>query len=170
MSGNPGEPDGGSAGARGQAIHATAIVVGEAGVVIRGASGAGKSSIALAALDLAHEQGRFARLVGDDRVLVRAASGRVIVSFHPAIAGKIERRSAGILDLAYEERAIVRLVADIVASDNACGIPPRLPEAADRFTEIAATRLPRVILSAGAAPVDSALCLLRALPRLGQDR
>jgi HPr kinase/phosphorylase len=162
------EPGGDPAGVRGHAIHATAILVGEAGIVIRGASGAGKSSIALAVLDLAGERGRFARLVGDDRVMVRAIGGRVIVSFHPAIAGKIERRSAGILDIAYEERAIVRLVVDLVDDDAACGIPPRLPEPSDRFTEIAATTLPRFLLSAGAQPVDSALCVLRELSRIGQ--
>lgn len=49
-------------------VHGTAAVVGEAGVLIRGASGAGKSSLALALVDAAAARGLFARLVGDDRI------------------------------------------------------------------------------------------------------
>ena len=48
-------------------IHATVVLVGEAGVLIRGASGSGKSALALALMSEAGRRGLFARLVGDDR-------------------------------------------------------------------------------------------------------
>ena len=42
-------------------IHACALIVDEAGLLIRGASGAGKSSLVLALIAAAQAQGRFAR-------------------------------------------------------------------------------------------------------------
>ena len=46
-------------------VHASAVAIGEAGILIRGPSGAGKSSLALALIALAQLQGRFARLIAD---------------------------------------------------------------------------------------------------------
>ncbi len=155
------KPGAGSA----RAIHATAIVLGEAGIVIRGASGSGKSSLALAVIELAGRAERFARLVGDDRVYVHPVNGRLVVSGHPAIAGRIEQRLRGILQLPYERKAIVRLVVDLV--DEGCGIPPRLPEPADLKTQIAETPLARLALRAGAVPAESAARILGELARLG---
>ena len=54
------------------ALHATAVVVGESGVLLRGPSGAGKSSLALALIWAARERAGFAALVADDRVFARA--------------------------------------------------------------------------------------------------
>ena len=42
---------------------------------------------------------RFARLVGDDRVHVEAAGGRLLVRPAPALAGLIEVRGIGVLRL-----------------------------------------------------------------------
>lgn len=95
------------------AIHATAVVVREAGVVIRGPSGAGKSRLALLLLGEARTRGHFARLVGDDRVLLRACPGGVIAAPHPAIVGLLERRTQGFGRFAFEGRCRVRLVVDL---------------------------------------------------------
>jgi serine kinase of HPr protein (carbohydrate metabolism regulator) len=145
-------------------IHATAILVGESGIVIRGRSGAGKSSLALALLDLARLQGVFARLIGDDRIFVGAVNGRVMVEGHPAIAGKIERRGSGIRDVPHETRAVVRLVIDLLDVDPSCGIPPRLPDATDRRIAIDATEVPRLALPAGVPPAQLAAQVLSELP------
>ena len=74
-------------------IHASAVLIGPRAVLIRGPSGAGKSRLAW---DLV-EAGRtgalpFARLVADDRVLVEAAGGRLLVRPPPRLAGLIEIR------------------------------------------------------------------------------
>ncbi|MBM3488544.1 MAG: hypothetical protein FJX67_18250, partial [Alphaproteobacteria bacterium] len=50
-------------------LHATCIAVDGIGVLVRGASGAGKSDLALRLIDAG------ARLVADDQVLVEAAAG-----------------------------------------------------------------------------------------------
>ena len=62
-------------------IHACALVIGETGVLIRGASGAGKSSLVLALLEAAAAKGLFARLVADDRVALRASETRIFHRF-----------------------------------------------------------------------------------------
>jgi len=59
-------------------IHASAVVVGEVGVVIRGPSDSGKSALALALLAVARERRLFAALIGDDRVSIAIEAGRVL--------------------------------------------------------------------------------------------
>jgi len=73
-----------------QAIHANCLVIGDSGILIRGPSGSGKSMLSLRLLDLAKQNGHFARLVGDDRILLRAIGGRLLAEGHPLIAGQIE--------------------------------------------------------------------------------
>ena len=50
-----------------ETVHATCVVIDEGGVLIRGAPAAGKSTLARELVAIALLQGRFARLVSDDR-------------------------------------------------------------------------------------------------------
>src|SRR5262249_47734473 len=74
-------------------VHASAVLVGARAVLIRGPSGAGKSRLALDLL-ATHAAGRpcFARLVGDDRVLLERAGGRLLVRPAASLAGLLEVR------------------------------------------------------------------------------
>jgi serine kinase of HPr protein (carbohydrate metabolism regulator) len=83
--------------------------------LIRGPSRAGKSSLTLALLALAETEGRFARLVADDRVGLSVEGGLLFGAPHPAIAGQIEQRGTGILTLPYEARARLSHVVDLVS-------------------------------------------------------
>ena len=85
-------------------LHATAVIYGENGVLILGPSGSGKSALALALLALARSAGLFGALIGDDRVWIRQAGGRLIASGARNLAGVIERRMAGTLDGWLRER------------------------------------------------------------------
>ncbi len=105
------------------AIHASGVVVGEAGIVIRGVSGIGKSSLALALLDAAVQAALFGALIGDDRLLLSASHGRLIARGHPAIRGQIEQRGVGILEIGAEPAAIVRLVVDIFQPEQMLRYP-----------------------------------------------
>ncbi|RAI36158.1 serine/threonine protein kinase, partial [Rhodoplanes roseus] len=51
-------------------LHASTVLVGARAVLIRGASGSGKSRLALRLLDAVAAAGGFARLVADDRTAV----------------------------------------------------------------------------------------------------
>ena len=126
------------------AIHASAVVIGEDAVLLRGPSGVGKSALALALVAAARARGRFARLVADDRVLLRPADDRLVVMPHPAIAGRVERRFVGIAPITHEARALARLVVDLEPA--ASGVV-RLPEATD--TVLAGVRLKRIVLPGG---------------------
>ena len=113
-------------------VHATALVVGDVGLLIRGASGCGKTSLALALIVDATRDGRFARLVGDDRIGLTGAGGRLLARPHPSIAGRVEVRGLGVLPIEHEPGCVVRLVADLVSNPSELG--PRCPEHAPTAT------------------------------------
>lgn len=92
------------------------VAIGGRGVLIEGAPGTGKSSLALALID------RGAMLVGDDGVMLDVQKGRLIAAPHPQIAGKLEVRNVGLIDFPVSLPVPVALVL-------------RLNEEAPRFVE-----------------------------------
>jgi serine kinase of HPr protein (carbohydrate metabolism regulator) len=125
-------------------IHATALAIGEAGLLIRGRSGSGKSRLALDLLAEASRRGLFVRLVGDDRVAIAAHGGRLVARGHPAIPGQIENRGEGIIELGHEPATVIRLVVDLGAGT---GAPARLPLARPRVS-VCEIELPQLRLEA----------------------
>jgi len=111
-------------------LHASAVVLGESGVLIRGASGVGKSSLALALIEAWDAPGAFARLVGDDRVQCRICNGHAVIGPHRLIAGLAEWRGLGLLPHLHELKAVLRLVVDLETQPAGGGLP-RLPERKD---------------------------------------
>jgi serine kinase of HPr protein (carbohydrate metabolism regulator) len=69
------------------------VAVDGRGVLIEGPPGSGKSSLALALID------RGAQLVGDDGVTLEPRGGRLWACPPPNIAGKLEIRNVGIIEL-----------------------------------------------------------------------
>lgn len=136
-------------------IHASCVVIGEAGVLIRGASGTGKSTLARSLAGEARRDGVFARHVADDRTRLECRAGRLIARPVPAIAGMLEMRGLGLMAVEHEAAAVVRLVVD-------CGseVPGRHPDAPERQVDIDGIVLPR--LKVQISP-DSARLVLGAL-------
>lgn len=132
-----------------QTIHGCALVLGEQGLLIRGASGAGKSSLVLALIEAAAARGLFARLVADDRVQLAVAGGRLLAAPHPAIAGQIEERGRGIRSQLHEQAVRITLIVDLVE------VAERLPEAKQTQTELGGISLPRLSLPSS-LPSESA--------------
>jgi hypothetical protein len=97
-------------------LHASCVVIGESGILIRGGSGAGKSRLAALLVSQARERGGFSAWVADDRVMVTARGGRLVASPHVAIAGRFEARGLGILAERHESRAVLRLIVDLESS------------------------------------------------------
>ncbi len=126
-------------------IHANALVVGETGLLLRGPSRAGKSTLTLAIVARANALGRFARLVGDDRVSIEAQNGAVIARPHPRIAGMIERRGHGIVQAPYATSCALRLVVNLTPNMQLGGAAPP-PGASDQemWTQVASIRLPQI--------------------------
>lgn len=105
-------------------IHATAIVVGKAGLLFFGPSGTGKSSLAFACLASAKQQGLRAALVADDRVLLSERDGVVVAECPPSITGLIEIRGTGILRVASVSSAEIALAVVPVDLATAERLPP----------------------------------------------
>lgn len=138
-------------------IHASAVLVGARAVLIRGPSGAGKSRLTLELIEAARGGNiRFARLIGDDRVHLERAGGRLLVMPAPALAGLIELRGSGILRLDYEPCAVVGLVVDLDAPDA-----ERLPE--QQTIEIEGVTLPRLAVVSGAAALPAVVARITSI-------
>lgn len=138
-------------------VHASALVVGETGVLVRGPSGAGKSALALAMIEAARSASLFASLIGDDRVLLSRAGPHVIARPHPAIAGLIEKRGQGLASINHEPGALLSCVIDLIAEGApGANVPPRMPEAQELRAMIESVELPRLMLPAGGCTVESA--------------
>jgi serine kinase of HPr protein (carbohydrate metabolism regulator) len=89
----------------------------DAGVLLLGDSGMGKSDLALRLI----EQG--ALLVSDDRTDLFVENGKLHARAPAALAGLIEARGLGILSLSFEASAEVVLAVQLVAADAV----PRMP-------------------------------------------
>lgn len=135
-------------------IHASALLVGHDGILIRGPSGSGKSRLAWSLLQSA--DAGFARLVGDDRISLEARHGLLLMRPSGALAGLIEVRGLGILRLPFEPVAVVQAVVDLEAPDAA-----RLPDPAAMVVEIEGVTLARLPVAPGAAALPLLLSFLR---------
>lgn len=144
-------------------LHASAVAVGEAGILIRGRSGAGKSSLAVGLLAAAAGTGRFARLVGDDRIELLCRSGRLIARGHPSILGMIELRGQGIIHIPYEAAMVLRLVVDLLPAEEMA----RYPDPAERQAELCGAKLPRLALPSDRSSYDCALLVMAHLQHGG---
>ena len=152
-----------SASPRGKGLHATAVVYGESGVVVFGASGAGKSALALALLARARITEQFGALIGDDRIWVRPAGGRLVASGAPHMAGLIERRAAGVQVAPSEPAAVIRLIVDLSDPNHSW---PRWPS---EPTEIGVEGIsvPRLALNSATSSDDNAVSVDERLELAG---
>jgi hypothetical protein len=115
-------------------VHASCVAIRGRAVLLAGRSGAGKSDLALRLID------RGAELVSDDYTELWRVGDSLLASAPARIAGKIEARGVGILEMAAAEGVPVCLYADLDRS------PERLPEAAT--IRLATLDIPLVALAA----------------------
>lgn len=130
-------------------VHASAVAVAGRGLLITGATGAGKTTLALEMIALG------AVLVGDDRIRVTAGPGGLMLSASPAIAGLAEVRGFGLARLETSPPVPLALIADLDRAE-----PERLPPARQQDLSGIACR---VMLCKGRSGLAAILtCLLRA--------
>lgn len=116
--------------------QATCVAIGTRAILIEGAAGVGKSSLALALID------RGAALIGDDGVALAVREGHLLASPAPATRGLLEVRGLGLLPFAAREAVPVALLLRLDAA------APRYIEEAGRET-IAGVALPLITLWPG---------------------
>lgn len=101
-----------------ETVHASCVALQGRAVLILGASGSGKSALALQLMVLGAE------LVADDRVIVTRDGDAVMASAPDAIAGRIEARFVGLLHATPAPPAPVALIVDLDRAE-ADRLPPR---------------------------------------------
>jgi HPr kinase/phosphorylase len=99
-------------------LHASCVDFDGRGILIIGASGSGKSSLALACISLG------AVLVGDDYVDLSVESDRIVATHPPNISGLIEVPRVGVLNCSFIERTFVALAIDMSQAE-VDRLPPR---------------------------------------------
>jgi serine kinase of HPr protein (carbohydrate metabolism regulator) len=90
-------------------LHASCVEFEGIGILLRGPSGAGKSDLALRLIDSG------ATLIADDQVLLEVRARRLIARPPDTLAGLIEVRGVGVVEVPYRRQASVELVVDLVA-------------------------------------------------------
>lgn len=128
-----------------ETVHATALVVGETGVLVTGPSGSGKSRVAMDLIQAAHADALFAALVSDDRVGLRITGTRILAIAPPQIAGMIEVRGSGILKVANLPRAVMHIAIAVGQPQG----DQRFPPAEDRYSPAPGVDLPLIYLVPG---------------------
>ena len=135
-----------------ESIHASTVSLDGRAVLITGPSGSGKSDLALRLLD------RGFALVSDDQTLVRREGDRLIASAPPNIAGKLEIRGLGIVEMEHVGDVPVALLVELT-SDFA-----RMPDDS-RERPVLGVAVPLVSIDALAASAPSKVAV--ALDRMG---
>jgi serine kinase of HPr protein (carbohydrate metabolism regulator) len=140
----------------GSSTHASAVLVGDRAVLIRGPSGSGKSRLAFE-LVLAGRAGQIpaAVLIGDDRVNIELSGGQLIVRPVRELAGLIEIRGLGIRRCAFAQKGILGVVVDLSAEDA-----ERLPPVEILQTPVLGIQIPRIPVGAGYAPLPLVVAFL----------
>jgi HPr kinase/phosphorylase len=91
----------------GLTLHASAVAIDGRGILILGASGTGKSALALQLMALG------AQLIADDQTVLMRAGGVVNASCPAPLRGMIEARGLGLLAADTLDTAPLRLVVDL---------------------------------------------------------
>ena len=131
-------------------IHASCVAIKGRAVLITGASGSGKSDLALRLID------RGAALVSDDYTAIEVTPEGLKAMPPPTIAGKIEVRGVGIVDLPHTSEAPVALYASLDAA------VVRLPEPKAAYS-LLGIDVPMIAVDAreASAPIKIELALAR---------
>jgi serine kinase of HPr protein (carbohydrate metabolism regulator) len=135
-----------------ETVHASTVAVDGRAVLITGPSGSGKSDLALRLLD------RGFSLVSDDQTIVKRSGERLLASAPGTIAGKLEVRGIGIVQIEHVSDVPVALIVELTSDIQ------RLPDDS-RERPILGVKLPLITTDAMTASAPSKVAL--ALDRMG---
>lgn len=135
-----------------ETLHASTVAVDGRAVLISGPSGSGKSDLALRLID------RGFTLVSDDQTIVKRDGDRLLATAPPTIAGKIEIRGIGIIEMERSSDVPVALWIELTSDIQ------RIPDDS-RERPILGVSLPLVSIDAMTASAPAKVAL--ALDRMG---
>lgn len=135
-----------------ETVHASTVAMDGRAVLLTGLSGAGKSDLALRLID------RGFTLVSDDQTIVKRQANRLVASCPPTIAGKLEIRGIGIIEVDHVTDVPVALLVELTSEVQ------RLPDDS-RERPILGVPVPLISVDAKAASAASKVAI--ALDRLG---
>ncbi len=133
-------------------MHASTVALDGRAVLITGPSGSGKSDLALRLLD------RGFKLVSDDQTMIRLDGERLVASPPANIAGKLEVRGIGIVEVEHDENVPVALMVALTSEIL------RMPD--DGRTELI-LGVPVPLVAIDPAPPSAASKVALALHRMG---
>ena len=136
-----------------ETLHASTVAIDGRAVLLTGPSGSDKSDLALRLLD------RGFTLVSDDQTIVRKDGDRLLASSPPIIAGKLEVRGIGIVEIERVDNVPLALIVELTSNQI-----QRLPDDS-RERPILGVKLPLVTIDALTASAPSKVAL--ALDRMG---
>ncbi len=137
-------------------IHATCVEIDNCGVLLIGASGSGKSDLALRLIE-----NKSAILICDDRTNLSVRQKALLASCPQSIEGLIEVRGIGIVRKPFKKQTKIKLVVESSAKNNI----ERLPE--EMFFDYNGILVPHILLNffEASAP-DKVVIKLNALLEL----
>ena len=135
-----------------ESVHASTVAIDGRAVLITGPSGSGKSDLTLRLLD------RGFTLVSDDQTIVRRDGDRLIATAPPTIAGKLEVRGIGIVEMERLDNVPIALIVELTSDIQ------RLPDDS-RERPILGVALPVISIDAMTASAPSKVAV--ALDRMG---
>jgi serine kinase of HPr protein (carbohydrate metabolism regulator) len=135
-----------------ETLHASTVALDGRAVLISGPSGSGKSDLTLRPLD------RGFVLVSDDQTIVKKDGDRLVATAPPNIAGKLEVRGIGIVEMERADNVPIALVVELTSEIQ------RLPDDS-RERLILGVQVPLINIDAATASAPSKVAL--ALNRMG---
>ena len=135
-----------------ETLHASTVALDGRAVLISGPSGSGKSDLALRLID------RGFTLVSDDQTIVKRDGDRLLATAPPTIAGKIEIRGIGIIEMERSSDVPVALWIELTSDIQ------RIPDDS-RERPILGLPLPLISIDAMTASAPAKVAL--ALDRMG---
>lgn len=134
-----------------ETLHATTVALDGRAVLIAGPSGSGKSDLALRLID------RGFVLVSDDRTVVKRDHDRLLSAAPDTIAGKMEIRGIGIVEMDAVSDVPISLVVELTSEID------RMPD--DKQRMILGISIPLIGIDAMTASAPSKVAI--ALDRMG---
>jgi serine kinase of HPr protein (carbohydrate metabolism regulator) len=135
-----------------ETLHASTVAKDGRAVLITGPSGAGKSDLTLRLLD------RGFQLVSDDQTIVRKDGDRLLASAPPTLAGRLEIRGLGIVEMERVDNVPVVLLVELRSDIQ------RMPDDS-RERPVLGVKLPLVSVDAMTASAPAKVAV--ALDRMG---